>query len=160
MIRVVPTTFDTDEHLLDAVRAGAAGFLLKDTSPEGLRAAVRVAAGGDALLSPSVTRRVMRAAAASPAPPATDLPALLTPREREVPAEVGAGLSNAEIGARLVISAATARTSGGCWPSSARGTARSSPSSPTRRAWCRWGSALSGGGAGSGRRSARRRRPP
>ncbi|MEU4746522.1 response regulator transcription factor, partial [Actinosynnema sp. NPDC023658] len=57
---VVLTTFDTDEHLLDAVRAGAAGFLLKDTSPDDLRDAVRVVAGGDALLSPAVTRRVMR----------------------------------------------------------------------------------------------------
>ncbi|MFD1152037.1 response regulator, partial [Saccharothrix hoggarensis] len=65
---VVLTTFDTDEHLLDAVRAGAAGFLLKDTSPDDLREAVRVVAGGDALLSPAVTRRVMRAAAAGPAP--------------------------------------------------------------------------------------------
>jgi DNA-binding NarL/FixJ family response regulator len=107
---VVLTTFDTDENILTAVRAGAAGFLLKDINPDDLREAVRVVAGGDALLSPSVTRRVMRAAAAGPAPEAAERLDVLTAREREVLAEVGAGRSNAEIACELHMSPATART--------------------------------------------------
>jgi DNA-binding NarL/FixJ family response regulator len=107
---VVLTTFDTDENILDAVRAGAAGFLLKDTSPEEMREAVRVVARGDALLSPAVTRRVMRAAAASPPPPSARRLATLTERERQVLAEIGAGHSNGEIAEALLISPATART--------------------------------------------------
>ncbi|SFB48570.1 two component transcriptional regulator, LuxR family [Amycolatopsis marina] len=107
---VVLTTFDTDEHILDAVRAGAAGFLLKDASPEDMREAVRVVARGEALLSPAVTRRVMRAAAASPSPPSADRLATLTEREKEVLAKVGAGCSNGEIAGCLHMSPATART--------------------------------------------------
>ena len=106
---VVLTTFDTDENILDAIRAGAAGFLLKDAGPDALRDAVRVVAAGEALLSPAVTRRVMRAAAASArlSPERLDV---LTEREREILVEVGAARSNAEIAARLHISPATART--------------------------------------------------
>jgi DNA-binding NarL/FixJ family response regulator len=107
---VVLTTFDTDEHILDAVRAGAAGFLLKDTGPEDLREAVRIVARGEALLSPAVTRRVMRAAALGPRPRTAERLDVLTEREREVLAEVGAGRSNAEVAQRLFMSPATART--------------------------------------------------
>ncbi|MBW0089481.1 response regulator transcription factor [Pseudonocardia sp. KRD-184] len=106
---VVLTTFDDDEHLFEAIRAGAAGFLLKDTAPEALRDAVRTVAGGDALLSPAVTRRVLAAAARSPVARPERL-AGLTAREREVLAHVGAGRSNAEIGAVLHLSPDTART--------------------------------------------------
>jgi DNA-binding NarL/FixJ family response regulator len=110
-VRVVAlTTFDTDENLFAAIRAGASGFLLKDASPDELRAAVRTVAAGDALLSPAVTRRVLDAVAAAPGAPAADRVAVLTDREREVLAEVAAGRSNAEVGARLHISPATART--------------------------------------------------
>lgn len=107
---VVLTTFDTDEHVFEAVRVGAAGFLVKDSSPDELRQAVRVVAAGDAMLSPAVTRRVMRIAASGPRRTNPDRLAGLTEREREVLAEVGAGRSNDEIGARLFISPATART--------------------------------------------------
>jgi DNA-binding NarL/FixJ family response regulator len=106
---VMLTTFDEDEYLFAAIRAGAAGFLLKDTSPDALRDAVRTVAGGDALLSPAVTRRVLAAAAHSPGQDGGRL-AGLTERERDVLAQVGAGRSNAEIGAALHLSPDTART--------------------------------------------------
>jgi DNA-binding NarL/FixJ family response regulator len=106
---VMLTTFDDDEYLFDAIRAGAAGFLLKNTAPEALRDAVRTVAGGEALLSPAVTRRVLAAAARTPVADPHRL-AGLTGREREVLGQVGTGRSNAEIGAALHLSPETART--------------------------------------------------
>ncbi|MFE0528788.1 response regulator [Micromonospora parva] len=109
-VRVVMlTTFDDDEYLFEAIRAGAAGFLLKDTPPDALRDAVRVVAGGDALLSPAVTRRVIAAAARTPVADPARLTGL-TGRERDVLAQVGTGRSNVEIGAALHLSPDTART--------------------------------------------------
>ena len=125
---VVLTTFDDDEHVFGALRAGASGFLVKDVEPEELLQAVRVVARGDALLAPSVTRSLIAAFTAAPgqarrrgrrrppaarpraepgAPPGL---ATLTDREREVVALVAAGLSNDEIAARLVVSPLTAKT--------------------------------------------------
>ena len=107
---LVLTTFDEDEHVFAAIRAGAAGFLLKDVAPAELRAAVRTVAAGEALLDPGVTRRVLRAVAtAAPAPDDGPL-AALTPREREVLREVGHGRTNQEVAAVLHLSPATART--------------------------------------------------
>jgi DNA-binding NarL/FixJ family response regulator len=108
---VVLTTFELDEYVAEALRSGAAGFLVKNTVPAELIRGVRVVAAGDGLLSPSVTRRVIEQFAmrtASPVPPRRL--ADLTDREREVVALAGAGLSNAEIAARLVLSPATAKT--------------------------------------------------
>ncbi|HEY3009846.1 MAG TPA: response regulator transcription factor [Micromonosporaceae bacterium] len=109
---IVLTTFELDEYVFDALRHGASGFLIKDTKPAELLRAVRLVAAGEALLSPSVTRRVVREFATRPVRVPKPHPQLdtLTEREREIVGLVGEGLSNEEIAARLVVSPATART--------------------------------------------------
>jgi DNA-binding NarL/FixJ family response regulator len=108
---VILTTFELDEYVFDAIRAGASGFLVKDTKPTDLIEAVRVVAAGDALLSPSVTRRLIgEFAHRAKEPPSRDALDELTDREREVMALAGAGFSNEEIAGQLVVSVATAKT--------------------------------------------------
>jgi len=109
---IVLTTFEYDQYVFDALRHGASGFLLKDTKPAELLTAIRAVVGGGALMSPSVTRKVIREFVASSPRPSRPHPALgtLTDREREIVALVAEGLSNDEIAQRLVISPATART--------------------------------------------------
>ncbi|QKW18861.1 response regulator transcription factor [Kitasatospora sp. NA04385] len=107
---VVLTTFELDEYVFEALRAGAAGFLVKDTEPGDLLRAVRVAAAGDALLSPGVTCRLIGEFAARSKEPATTRLDVLTDREREVLALVGLGLTNEDIARRLVVSPLTAKT--------------------------------------------------
>jgi DNA-binding NarL/FixJ family response regulator len=108
---VILTTFDVDEYVFEAIRAGANGFLVKDTEPSELLRAVRVAVTGEALLSPRITRRLI-AEFATRAKDPLELPGLqtLTEREREVVTLVGEGLSNDEIASRLIMSVATAKT--------------------------------------------------
>ncbi len=111
---IILTTFELDEYVFEALRTGASGFLVKDTEPVELLRGVRAVAQGDALLSPSVTRRVIGefvgVVARGRSGPATAQLDQLTDREREVMALVAEGLSNDEIAARLVISPATAKT--------------------------------------------------
>ncbi|MEV4656597.1 response regulator transcription factor [Micromonospora sp. NPDC049301] len=108
---IVLTTFDTDEHVVRALRAGASGFLLKDTPPERISQAVRAVAAGNPMLSPGVTRRLMQrvASGAESYEHARTRLALLTPRERDVVLAIAQGRSNAEIATELLMSVTTVK---------------------------------------------------
>ena len=109
---LVMTTFDLDEHVVGAIRAGASGFLLKDTPPDDLVSAIRSVAAGDAVVSPKVTKRLLARFLTDNTSPAQDPQRLdaLTDRERQVLELLATGLSNAEIAAALVLSEATIKT--------------------------------------------------
>lgn len=107
---LVLTTFDLDEHALDALRAGASGFLLKDSPAEQVVAAIRTVHAGDGVIAPSTTRRLIDHLASGAAPEPSGVLDALTEREREVFAELATGASNAEIGGRLFLSETTVKT--------------------------------------------------
>lgn len=109
---IVLTTFDLDEYVVSAIRAGASGFLLKDAQPEELLAAIRTVHSGDAVIAPSATRRLLARVVAAPEPQEKDTSMLeaLTEREREVLTLMGRGYSNQEIGAELFVAEATVKT--------------------------------------------------
>jgi DNA-binding NarL/FixJ family response regulator len=107
---LILTTFDLDEYVYDALRAGASGFLLKDAPPDELIAAIHVVARGDALIAPAITRRLITEFARRPSPRGDSRLEELTAREREVLGLVARGMSNAEIAAELVVGEATVKT--------------------------------------------------